>query len=723
MSANLTTLGVNTGEANAITYESAVDANGNVVAVDGFAPQGPRVAGSPPDYLPDVAHKYGIPTTGTSGGTVTFNFNGPWTAPQEAQIADSLALWSDIANIQFQFVASTNSSDPRQTYVDDINPPSTNDGTFTQDFEVSGSYVGTSTIAQVAGGGTNVQTSVPGWTDVGSFTQDGGYGITTMVHEDGHVLGLAHTGDYNAPGNTAATFSQLSAYDSNQWSIMSYFSPSDTTAAYYNQSDVTNTDWNGGTPQTWMPLDILAVQRLYGVQTSGPLTGGQTFGFNCNVGGGSEDYFDFTKNATPIITLWDAGTGNTLDLSGWSTGAAVDLRAGHFSSADGLTNNIGIGFGVHIDNVIGTTGVNTFILNADSDYVLGSEHGDTVTFTDAGGHWRESQLASNTFDWVGASATDQLVNTSYIAFTGGDDTISATATSDDLRVLGGNNIIFLSSGEATLMSGGGNTIVETAGSSSIFGTSSVSGPGDVIFAQQGAALSYVGGGAVDTIVANSAGLSGGLTGLLAFEQGSGARIDLASSAGASTVVGNSTGSITVTGGNNGVDVGGGAGSNLIELNGQSGVTFGGGNNDSIYSDTGGGTSYLIGDAGSELLDARGGSGEQVIYAGSGNDTLAGGTGTNVFVVGTGNATVVGDQGANLFEVQAGHDGGTLTIDAFDTNADYFGVYGYGANAAQIAYDTARLDGVGNTLVTLGDNTRIILIGVTSLNDSGHFFGG
>ncbi len=472
-----------------------------------------------------------------------------------------------------------------------------------------------------------------------------------------------------------------------------------------------------------MPLDILAVQRLYGVQTNGPLSGGQTFGFNCNVQGASEDYFDFTKNLTPIITLWDSGTANTLDLSNWNTGSTIDLRGGHFSSADGLTNNIGIGFGVHIDNAVGTTGVNTFVLNQDSDYVLGAGHGDTVVFADAGGQWREAELASNTFDWIGVSATDRLVNTSYVAFTGGNDTIDATGTSDYISVSGLNNKVFLSSANATLESGGGNTIVDAAGSDTVGGNNPGGLPGDVIFDQQGAALSYFGSNGADTIVANDATLTGGGRGVLAFEQGTGARIDLGVSVGVSTVVGNSTGSITVTGGDNGIDVGGGAGSNLIELNGQNGVAFGGGNNDSIYSDTGGGTSYLIGGAGHELLDARGGSGEQVIYAGSGNDTLAGGTGTNIFAVGTGAATVAGDQGVNLFQVSAGQGGGTLTVDTFDANADYFGVFGYGANAAQIAYDTARPDGAGNTLITLGDNTRITLIGVTSLNDSGHFFGG
>src|SRR6201999_526893 len=104
-----------------------------------------------------------------------------------------------------------------------------------------------------------------------------------------------------------------------------------TTAAYYNQYPVTGTNWGTNQagyynePTTWMPLDILAAQQLYGLPTTTPLSGGQTFGFNCNIAGPIEMFFDFTKNNTPVVTLWDMGTGNTLDLSGFASADTVNL--------------------------------------------------------------------------------------------------------------------------------------------------------------------------------------------------------------------------------------------------------------------------------------------------------------------------------------------------------------------------------------------------------------
>ena len=76
-----------------------------------------------------------------------------------------------------------------------------------------------------------------------------------------------------------------------------------------------------------MQYDILAVQRLYGVATRGPLAlGGQVFGFNNTTG---LDVFDFTKVVHPVVTLWAGGGNNTLDLSGFATSSRVDLTPAH----------------------------------------------------------------------------------------------------------------------------------------------------------------------------------------------------------------------------------------------------------------------------------------------------------------------------------------------------------------------------------------------------------
>lgn len=127
-----------------------------------------------------------------------------------------------------------------------------------------------------------------------------------------------------------------------------------------------------------MIADIAAIQRLYGAATSTPLSGGQVFGFNTNIGGAIQPFFDFTQNTKPVVTLWDAGGGNTLDISGWSTAGTINLNPGTYSSADGLVNNIGIAVGTRIDSFVGGSGNDAVTGNNDGDVLNGCAGNDTL---------------------------------------------------------------------------------------------------------------------------------------------------------------------------------------------------------------------------------------------------------------------------------------------------------------------------------------------------------
>ena len=190
--------------------------------------------------------------------------------------------------------------------------------------------------------------------------------------------GLGHAGPYNGgPSNQ-----QFSAQDTMLWSIMSYIYPQTSGTTYGPQYPVAGTQWATGnvinTPTTWMPLDILAAQELYGLPTTTPFSGGQTFGFNCNVSDVTKPFFDFTVNVTPVITLWDIGVHNTLDLSGFASNSTVNLNPGTFSSCDGMVNNIGIAFNTKIDTVIGAGGNDFFTANNDGDVINGGAGNDTL---------------------------------------------------------------------------------------------------------------------------------------------------------------------------------------------------------------------------------------------------------------------------------------------------------------------------------------------------------
>ena len=158
---------------------------------------------------------------------------------------------------------------------------------------------------------------------------------------------------------------------------MSYIDPWTTSAKYYSSYPVTGTNWGISAdgyynrPTTPMILDIAAAQQLYGVATSGRSPAATTCsGSTATSPRSIKAYFDFTVNTNPVITIWASGVNNTLDLSGWSNPAIINLNPGTFSSAHGLTNNIGIAEGAVIDKAIGGGG---------NDNITGSSLNNTLT--------------------------------------------------------------------------------------------------------------------------------------------------------------------------------------------------------------------------------------------------------------------------------------------------------------------------------------------------------
>jgi hypothetical protein len=179
----------------------------------------------------------------------------------------------------------------------------------------------------------------------------------------------------------------------------------------------------------------LAAQALYGLPTSTPLSGGQTFGFNCNVAGASEMFFDFTKNTTPVITVWDMGANNTLDLSGFSASATVNLNPGTFSSCDEMTNNIAIAYNTSIDTLVCGSGNDVVTCNSQADTIYTGAGNDTVT----GGAGSDTFYAGSGNDTLdGGAAFNKVVfsgNRSAYTIThngNGSTTVSGPGSTDTL---------------------------------------------------------------------------------------------------------------------------------------------------------------------------------------------------------------------------------------------------------------------------------------------------
>lgn len=285
----------------------------------------------------------------------------------------------------------------------------------------------------------------------------GGYGYYTLLHEVGHSLGLGHPGDYSAD-DSALNYTDHAEYqqDSRQYTVMSYWA-ADNTGAYHG---------SGNTPSTPMLHDIAALQAIYGVDTTTRL-GDTVYGFNSTT---QRSVFDFSSvqfNQAPVLTIWDAGGSDTLDLSGYSAPARVDLTEGAFSDVGGLTDNIAIAFGAEIENAIGgngrdvlvgqslanrldgAAGHDTLVGGAGDDVLVGGGGSDTAQFSGLLGDYRLLALGDVDYRLTGPDGADQLSGIENLEF---DD--AARYTVSQVRSAIGVEVEVAASGVSSVYFGG-----------------------------------------------------------------------------------------------------------------------------------------------------------------------------------------------------------------------------------------------------------------------------
>jgi len=412
---------INSVQDSQVTYLSGLAANGTLASQSywTWASNSPATYDSSENYTA----KFGPGTAGT-GATISYAFDpaSNWSDTERAAFSSTAALWSAVANVRFVAGNALNA---------DVVITRASDGTASggQTFFFPGT-TGTTTVGRATDGVINIDTSVAGFGPLGAaFTEYGGYPYTTLIHEWGHVLGLGHGGPYDdSLGFEPVGFT---SYDTLAWTIMSYVDPSD--GFQWGASTSSDGYRYANNPVTPMMLDIVAIQRLYGVAVDTPLSGGQVYGFNSNIGGEIGRYFDFSQNAKPIVTLWNKGTGNSLDLSGFSTASTVDLHDGSFSSAAGLTRNIAIAYGTRIDSTVTGSGDDSITGNDNGNRIMGSGGSDSIMGGAGNDHLYGAAAVAVTGD--GADTVNGGAGNDYIQGNAGDDRLDGGIGSD--RVQGG----------------------------------------------------------------------------------------------------------------------------------------------------------------------------------------------------------------------------------------------------------------------------------------------
>ncbi|HKA45805.1 MAG TPA: calcium-binding protein [Burkholderiales bacterium] len=348
-----------------------------------------------------------------------------------------------------------------------------------------------------------------------------------------------------------------------------------------------------------MPLDILAIQRIYGA--------------NMSFHTGDDVYALSTDLA--YRTIWDADGTDTIDASGLPSGFTpiIDLNSGAYSGRNALNALTAIAYGTVIENAIGSTNNDTIIGNAANNNLSGGAGDDTISGGDGddtinggsgsnilnGGPGNDIISGVGLDTILGGDGNDTISIARGIAHgNAGNDTISIESGSGEAEVFGddGDDNITLKSGTAH-GGNGADTITVILGNSVLSGDAGndtltgAAGP-DVLDGGTGADT-MIGGFGNDTYVVDDTGD--------AITENSGEGTDIVQSS-ISYVLGPNLDNLTLIG-TAAIDGTGNADNNVITGNGNNNTLNGGGGVDELRGGPGN-DSYILNDGLlSEPLDA------------------------------------------------------------------------------------------------------------------------
>ncbi|XUR37333.1 Putative rhizobiocin/RTX toxin and hemolysin-type calcium binding protein [Rhizobium leguminosarum bv. trifolii] len=484
----------------------------------------------------------------------------------------------------------------------------------------------------------------------------GNYAGHSLAHELGHALGLKHAQEGYSLNPTVVP----GAYDSLEYTIMTYRTfVGDNLYGYKYEHD--------GAPQTFMMLDIAALQEMYGADYT-TNSGDTVYKWNPNQG---ITYVNGVAAITPaanriFATIWDGGGTDTYDLSAYTTGLKIDLRAGGYSvfsqgqladlgggpnngyargnifnallyhdNVASLIENVQAGSGN--DTIIGNEADNTLWGNAGNDSLSGGSGNDTLI----GGTGNDTYIVDGLADVVteglnegtdlirtvlSSFALTNIANVENLTFTGtGAFTGTGNSLANTITGGAGNDTLDGGAGNDTLIGGAGNDIyVVDAGVD--FVVESANKGTDTV---RTALSSYILSNNVENLIYTGSSSFTGIGNALANTITGGAGNDvLDGGAGADTLIGG-TGDDTYVVDNAGDSVAenAAAGTDTVRTI-LAAYTLGANVENLTYI----GTAAFVGTGNSLANTITGGVGNDILNGGTGADTLIGGAGNDIYVV-------------------------------------------------------------------------------------------